>query len=161
MDAALTASEIFANAARFTDAYYVAIQPLCERSGLPPMAVDILMFLANNPGHGTAGELCRCRGLKPAIVSFHVERLVQEGYLLRQSVPEDRRKTALLCTPKAEALIDEGRTLQRAFARSLTEGLSAEDVTYFRRCIAVFSQNIDRIRRSGANRKINRSEEPK
>lgn len=56
MDAALTASEIFANAARFTDAYYVAIQPLCERSGLPPMAVDILMFLANNPGHGTAGE---------------------------------------------------------------------------------------------------------
>ena len=55
MDAALTASEIFANAARFTDAYYVAIQPLCERSGLPPMAVDILMFLANNPGHGTAG----------------------------------------------------------------------------------------------------------
>ena len=57
MDAALTASEIFANAARFTDAYYVAIQPLCERSGLPPMAVDILMFLANNPGHGTAGEL--------------------------------------------------------------------------------------------------------
>ena len=79
MDAALTASEIFANVARFTDAYYVAIQPLCERSGLPPMAVDILMFLANNPGHGTAGELCRCRGLKPAIVSFHVERLVQEG----------------------------------------------------------------------------------
>lgn len=161
MDAALTASEIFANAARFTDAYYVAIQPLCERSSLPPMAVDILMFLANNPGHGTAGELCRCRGLKPAIVSFHVERLVQEGYLLRQSVPEDRRKTALLCTPKAEALIDEGRTLQRAFARSLTEGLSAEDVAHFRRCVAVFSQNIDRIRRSGANRKINRSEEPK
>lgn len=161
MDAALTASEIFVNAVRFTDAYYVAIQPLCERSGLPPMAVDILMFLANNPGHGTAGELCRCRGLKPAIVSFHVERLVQEGYLLRQSVPEDRRKTALLCTPKAEALIDEGRTLQRAFARSLTEGLSAEDVAHFRRCVAVFSQNIDRIRRSGANRKINRSEEPK
>ena len=57
MDAALTASEIFANAARFTDAYYVAIQPLCERRGLPPMAVDILMFLANNPGHGTPREL--------------------------------------------------------------------------------------------------------
>lgn len=161
MDAALTASEIFANAARFTDAYYVAIQPLCERSGLPPMAVDILMFLANNPGHGTAGELCRCRGLKPAIVSFHVERLVQEGYLLRQSVPEDRRKTALICTPKAETLIESGRTLQRAFAQSLTEGLSEEDVAHFRRCVFVFTQNIDRIRRSGANRKINRSEEPK
>ena len=153
MDAALTASEIFANAARFTDAYYVAIQPLCERSGLPPMAVDILMFLANNPG--------RCRGMKPAIVSFHVERLVQEGYLLRQSVPGDRRKTALVCTPKADALIEEGRVLQRAFAQRLTEGLSEEDLTHFRRCVAVFSRNIDCIRRGGTNRKNNRSEEPK
>lgn len=161
MDAALTASEIFANVARFTDAYYAAIQPLCERSGLPPMAVDILMFLANNPGHGTAGELCRCRGLKPAIVSFHVERLVQEGYLLRQSVPGDRRKTALVCTPKADALIEEGRVLQRAFAQRLTEGLSAEDLAHFHRCVAVFSRNIDCIRRGGTNRKNNRSEEPK
>ena len=135
MDAALTASEIFANAARFTDAYYVAIQPL--------------------------GELCRCRGMKPAIVSFHVERLVQEGYLLRQSVPGDRRKTALVCTPKADALIEEGRVLQRAFAQRLTEGLSEEDLTHFRRCVAVFSRNIDCIRRGGTNRKNNRSEEPK
>ena len=125
------------------------------------MAVDILMFLANNPGHGTAGELCRCRGLKPAIVSFHVERLVQEGYLLRQSVPGDRRKTALVCTPKADALIEEGRVLQRAFAQRLTEGLSAEDLAHFRRCVAVFSRNIDCIRRGGTNRKNNRSEEPK
>ena len=92
---------------------------------------------------------------------LHVERLVQEGYLLRQSVPGDRRKTALVCTPKADALIEEGRVLQRAFAQRLTEGLSAEDLAHFHRCVAVFSRNIDCIRRGGTNRKNNRSEEPK
>ena len=86
---------------------------------------------------------------------------MQEGYLLRQSVPGDRRKTALVCTPKADALIEEGRVLQRAFAQRLTEGLSAEDLAHFCRCVAAFSRNIDCIRRGGTNRKNNRSEEPK
>ena len=138
-----TASEMFANAARFTEAYYVALAPLCEETNLPPMEADILMFLANNPGHETAKEICRFRGLKPGIVSFHVERLAQEGYLERRSVPGDRRKTALICTAKAAPLI------QRSFAMRLTEGLSTEDLEHFRRCIAAFERNIDRIRRSG------------
>ena len=86
----LTASAMFANAARFTDAYHAVIAPLCEKTQLPPAAVDILLFLANNPGHDTAAAVCRMRGLKPGIVSFHVDRLVTEGYLLRQSVPGDR-----------------------------------------------------------------------
>ena len=47
------------------------------------------------------------------------------------------------------------------FAQRLTEGLSEEDLTHFRRCVAVFSRNIDCIRRGGTNRKNNRSEEPK
>ena len=74
----LTASAMFANAARFTDAYHAVIAPLCEKTQLPPAAVDILLFLANNPGHDTAAAVCRMRGLKPGIVSFHVDRLVTE-----------------------------------------------------------------------------------
>ena len=148
----LTASVMFANAARFADAYHTAIAPLCASTGLPPAAADILLFLANNPGCETAGEICRMRGMKPALVSFHIDRLVQEGYLLRQSVPGDRRKTALVCTPKADALIEEGRVLQRAFAQRLTEGLSEEDLTHFRRCVAIFDRNIEQIRAEKSKR---------
>ena len=83
----LTASAMFANVARFADAYHAALSPLCAETGLPPAAADILLFLANNPGCETAGAICRMRGLKPAIVSFHIDRLVSEGFLLRQSVP--------------------------------------------------------------------------
>ena len=142
----LTASAMFANAARFSDAYHAALSPLCAETGLPPAAADILLFLANNPGCETAGAICRMRGLKPAIVSFHIDRLVGEGFLQRQPVPGDRRKTALVLTAQAQPIVAEGRELQRAFADRLAEGLSAEDLAHFRRCVAAFERNIERIR---------------
>ena len=142
----LTASAMFANAARFADAYHAALSPLCAETGLPPAAADILLFLANNPGCETAGAICRMRGLKPAIVSFHIDRLVSEGFLLRQSVPGDRRKTALVLTEKAESVVERGRGLQKAFADRLIDGLSEEDLAHFRRCVSAFDRNIERIR---------------
>lgn len=142
----LTASAMFANAARFADAYHAALSPLCAETGLPPAAADILLFLANNPGCETAGAICRMRGLKPAIVSFHIDRLVSEGFLLRQSVPGDRRKTALVLTEKAESVVERGRGLQKAFVDRLIDGLSEEDLAHFRRCVAAFDRNIERIR---------------
>lgn len=142
----LTASAMFANAARFADAYHAALSPLCAETGLPPAAADILLFLANNPGCETAGAICRMRGLKPAIVSFHIDRLVSEGFLLRQSVPGDRRKTALVLTEKTESVVERGRRLQKAFADRLIDGLSEEDLAHFRRCVAAFDRNIERIR---------------
>ena len=148
----LTASVMFANAARFADAYHTAIAPLCASTGLPPAAADILLFLANNPGCETAGEICRMRGMKPALVSFHIDRLVSEGYLLRQPVPGDRRKTALVLTEKAAPVIEQGRRLQRAFADRLAEGLSAEDLAHFRRCVAIFDRNIEQIRAEKSKR---------
>ena len=147
----LTASAMFANAARFADAYHTAIAPLCASTGLPP-AADILLFLANNPGCETAGEICRMRGMKPALVSFHIDRLVGEGYLLRQPVPGDRRKTALVLTAQAQPIVAEGRELQRAFADRLAEGLSAEDLAHFRRCVAIFDRNIEQIRAEKSKR---------
>ena len=81
----LTGSRMFSHAAKFIDAYHMVLQPLCRATGLPPMAVDILLFIANNPENNTASNVCQCRGLKPGIVSVHVDRLVNEGLLVRVS----------------------------------------------------------------------------
>ena len=48
----LTGSRMFSHAAKFIDAYHNVLQPLCRETGLPPMAMDILLFVANNPGRG-------------------------------------------------------------------------------------------------------------
>ena len=39
----LPTAAMFANAARFADAYHAAISPLCAETGLPPAAADIKM----------------------------------------------------------------------------------------------------------------------
>ena len=65
-------------ARQLLEGYAAAMQPLCRREGLAPNGVDILLFLANNPGLDTARDICTYRGLKPGIVSFHVEKLPQQ-----------------------------------------------------------------------------------
>ena len=109
-------------------AYSTVCKPLCQELGLPQTAFDILLFLANNPGLDTARDVCTYRGLKPGIVSFHVEKLVQEGYLLRQPAPGDRRKCRLVCTEKAGPVVQQGRELQETFFRRLARGLEPEDL---------------------------------
>ena len=136
-----TASEMFVNTARFLDAYHAVMQPLCTEAKLPPAALDIILYLANNPSYNTAKDICCHKGLKPSIVSFHVDRLVTDGYLKRREVP----------------LIARGRELQHAFAVELGRGLAPEDLEHFRRCVAVFDRNIDRLR--GSVPRAARSEE--
>ncbi len=148
-DVEITPIRIFSNANRLIEAYHAVLQPLCKESGLPPMAVDVLMFAANNPDYATAGNVCKYRGLKPSIVSVHVERLVSEGYLERRNVPGDRRQTPLVCTEKAQGLIERGRALQKRFSERLIEGLSDADKEALHKVMAVVDDNIDEIRRNG------------
>lgn len=85
---------LFSHANKMTQAYHVMLTPLCKETGLPPLALDILLFLANNPEHNTAKDICRVRGHKPGIVSVHVERLVNDGLLERREMPGDRAADA-------------------------------------------------------------------
>ena len=89
-------------------AYSAMCRPLCRELELPQTAFDILMFLGNNPDYKTASEIVEIRRIKANLVSVNIDRLVQEGYLLRRPVAGDRRKTELLCTPKALPVIRRG-----------------------------------------------------
>ena len=149
LDGEITPIRVFSNANRFIEAYHAVLQPLCRESGLPPMAVDILMFAANNPDYATARNICQYRGMKPSIVSIHVERLVSEGYLERQNVPGDRRQTLLVCTEKAQPMVEQGRALQKRFSERLTMGLSDADKEALHKAMTLLNNNIEEIRKNG------------
>lgn len=153
----LTASQLSAYSRRFADAYAAALRPLAVRLGMPQSAVDILLFLANNPGQDTARDICACRHLKPGVVSLQVENLVQEGYLERQSVPGDRRKCRLVCTQKAAAVIAQGRALQEGFFARMAQGLSQADLDACLRCFAAFEQNLAQM---AGSPELTRASEP-
>lgn len=136
---------LFSHANKMTKAYHVMLTPLCKEAGLPPLALDILLFLANNPEHNTAKDICRMRGHKPGIVSVHVERLVNDGLLERREMPGDRRQTRLVCTERAQDIITRGREIQWKFGLRLMEGISKEDHEIMRRCFEKIDINLDEI----------------
>ena len=113
--------------------------------GLPQTAFDILMFLGNNPAYKTAGEIVELRHIKANLVSVHVDRLVQEGYLTRHPVAGDRRKTELLCTPKAQDVIARGRQVQDAFTRRLLSGMSDAQREAFADALSQIETNLGQI----------------
>lgn len=128
---------------RIEGAYEVMCRPLLAQFDISRTSFDILMFLSNNPDRYTAKEISATRNIKANVVSMHVDRLVRDGYLQRQSVEWDRRKVRLVCTEKAQPIIDRGRDMQRAFFLSLVEGLSPEELEGFRFCLQTIAKNAD------------------
>ena len=126
-------------------AYTAKCKPLCQELGLPQTAFDILMFLANNPTRQTARDIVEIRKIKANLVSVNVEKLVQEGYLRRETVKGDRRKTLLLCTDRAQPIIRRGRLLQESFFEQLLEGIDEERKKLFFEMIDLIGGNIDKI----------------
>ena len=129
----------------FAEAYSDACKPICRELGMPQMAFDILMFLANNPDCSTAKEISRYRGFKENIISVNVNKLVNEGYLRRQEDREDRRKVRLFCTEKAAAIIRKGRELQERFIRRMLDGLTPEELRIHRSCLETIALNAQKL----------------
>ena len=126
-------------------AYSAMCRPLCQELKLPQTAFDILMFLANNPSYKTARDIVEVRNIKANLVSVNVEKLVREGYLTREAVEGDRRKTELQCTEKAAPIIEKGRALQEKFAEHLLLGLDEAQREAFARSVAAMEKNLDEI----------------
>lgn len=128
-------------------AYCIRCKSICRELHMPQTAFDILMFLANNPEHSTAKDIVELRGLKANLVSVNVERLVREGYLDRREFPGDRRKTVLLCMPKAQPIIEKGRELQNSFFEDIFKDVDEASRENFRRVMEAVGRNVGRMMR--------------
>lgn len=138
-------SKVFDHANKIIKAYHNQLQPLCKQTDLPPLALDILLFIANNPEKATAKDICFIRGIKSGIVSVHIERLVQNGLLKRASFAGDRRKNMLAHTPAAEEIITSGRAIQKAFAEKLVCGISQTDMLVWKNILDTVDRNLEQL----------------
>ena len=87
------------------------IMPICARHNITRMELDVLLFLANNPGHDTAAELVSLRGL------------------LARSHRDGNRKTVHLTPlPAASPIIADGQAAQQQLAQTLIAGFSSEEL---------------------------------
>ncbi len=129
---------------KLLSAYSIACKPLCRELDLSQTAFDILMFLGNNPRYKTASDIVEFRHIKANLVSVNVERLVREGYLVRRRVKDDRRKTNLICTEKAEQVVTRGRRLQKRFSERLFANMDADLRKAFATAIDRIEENLNR-----------------
>lgn len=125
--------------------YYNMCKPVCHQFNLPQTAFDILMFLANNPEYKTARDIVDIRKIKANLVSVNVDKLVNEGFLIRESTADDRRKTLLICTPKAQPIIDRGHLLQENFFKELLGNIPLEQKETFFKTLEIIDNNLDAI----------------
>ena len=128
---------------KLLDVYNQLCRPLCQQTGIPQTSLDILMFLKNNPQYKTAADIVKIRGIKANLVSLHVERLAQEGYLERREVPGDRRKTELICTEKTENVWRQGCEIIITFIETLFSGISAESRKVFEQVMEQTEENLN------------------
>ena len=126
-------------------AYTAVCKPLCQTLKLPQTAFDILLFLANNPAYQTAADIVEVRKIKANLVSVNVDKLVRDGYLTREPMPGDRRKTRLLCTEKAQPIILQGRQLQSAFLQRLFAHTDQQMQNAFLKTISIMDKNINEL----------------
>lgn len=126
-------------------AYSEKCKPLCQQLSLPQTAFDILMFLANNPCYKTASDIVEVRKIKANLVSVNVNRLVEDGYLKRESVKGDRRKTLLILTDKSKPVVEQGRILQKSFLEMLFADTTTQARQGFFETVEVIHKNLDEI----------------
>lgn len=103
------------------------------------------MFFGNNPEYRTASDVVEIRRIKANLVSVNVDKLVREGYLERREAPDDRRKTLLFCTEKAQDVIEKGRMIQSIFKDTLLDGTDEASKKIFLHMLHVMEENMDNI----------------
>lgn len=141
----MNTQNFLAGVKKINTAYIKCCKDICDEFGIQQVSFDILMFLASTPDCYLAKDISEMSQIKTNVVSIHVESLVEDGYLERCPVDGDRRKVRLVCTEKAAPLIEKGKTVQRDFYQTLTEGLSEEEINTFKHCLNTFQKNTEKL----------------
>lgn len=138
----MSAINMIALGRKLSNVYCTMAQPILRKYKINQTCFDILLFLANNPQHNTARDLCEIRGIKSGIASVAVESLIKSGYLTREDDKCDRRIHRLVTTEKARNVILDGQNMQRVFTERLKQGISDEEIEMFNKFIEKVERNI-------------------
>ena len=117
--------------------------PLLSQLGLTQLEMDILLFLANNPGKDTARDIVELRHLAKSHVSAGVESLVERGLLERYYQPGNRKVIHLRLLPAAEEMVEAGREVQRRYAGILFRDFTPEERRQLYALLERIAGNVD------------------
>ena len=112
---------------RLRHRYEAGLRPAAQEYGLTRNEIDVLLFLANNPGLDTASDIVGLRGLSKSHVCKSVDDLTRRGYLAGRVDDRDRRRVHLRLLPDAAPAVRAAQAAQRRFFQNLYRGVSPEE----------------------------------
>lgn len=122
---------------------------VCDKHKITPTSFDILLFLHNNPEVRTAEEICRLRGVKPAIVSVDIDKLIKGDYITRDIDKNDRRRFLISLTDKVKGITDDGTEMQRKFGDMLFTGVDPDETRIYLNVLEKMLVNINKCEKEG------------
>ena len=121
--------------------------PIARRYGLSMREINVVLFLANNPGYDTARDITEYRGISKSQVSQAVEVLAERSYLTRRADPDDRRLLHLSLTEEGRALAAQCQALQAQCAQDLLAGMPEDQVRQLQELWEMVMANGERLSR--------------
>lgn len=125
--------------------YAAMLEPLCRKHELTRNELDILLFLANNPGFDRAADIVSIRRIAKSHVSLSVGNLEKRGLLIRESEEGDRRAAHLKLTDAAQSIAGEGQHLQKEFYTRMFAGLTKKELDQWGAVLTRICSNIENI----------------
>jgi DNA-binding MarR family transcriptional regulator len=87
-----------------------------------------LFFISNRPGT-TPGRLAEALGVTPPNVTGILDRLVDQGLLIRQTSPEDRRVLVMQLTEQGETILSDLRERRMSTMREILTRLGKKELS--------------------------------
>ena len=123
--------------------YAAMLEPLCRRYDLTRNELDILLFLANNPGYDRAADIVSVRRIAKSHVSLSVGNLEKRQLLIRAYEEGDRRAAHLKLTEAAQPIVRAGQHLQKEFFTRMFAGLTRQELEQWGEVLTKICRNID------------------
>ena len=123
--------------ALFKKIYDQALAPVCKKYQLTRMELDILLFLANNPGYDTAKDIIERRRLTKSHVSMSLKDLERRDLVQKEYYPGNQKTAHLKLSSASIQMVAEGQQAQKKFFQTVFRDFNPEDVSrmedYFER----------------------------
>ena len=130
---------------KYGRAYVTYCKSICREYDINQTEFDILMFFGKYPEYDCAKDIVDVRKIKANLVSINVDKLVNDGYLERKLMLNDRRKYRLVLTKQGKALVKKGKEVQDSFFELLFDSVSAKDRSAFNKVLELIDNNLERI----------------
>ena len=123
--------------------YAAILEPVCRQYDLTRNELDVMLFLANNPGFDRAADIVAVRKIAKSHVSLSVGNLEKRGLLVREFEEGDRRAAHLRLTDAAVPIVRAGQHLQKQFFTKMFDGLSRKELQLWSDVLEKICKNIE------------------